>query len=129
MNSEGMISLIGIYTYDAESKIYVVEMEINEKPRSVDFSRFFQKDDSLPESEWQVPYDEQYLTSDGKTILGDFFTEDKDMIPGDTTRVAFFMFLTDLSLPLSTPYGEIDLSDVKPMPERLSNIISYNPID
>ena len=32
MNSEGMISLIGIYAYDTESKIYVVEMEINEKP-------------------------------------------------------------------------------------------------
>ena len=102
-------------------------MQIQERPGFVDLSLFFQKDDALPKSDWQTPYDEQYLTSDGKTILGDFFN--RNAIPGDMTRIAFFMFLADLSIPLSTPYGQFALTNVQPLPDRLKRGISYHPID
>ena len=127
MNSSEKGVLVGIYSYDLEQKIYLLEMTINEMPKSVDLSLFFQEDTGLPKSEWQAPYNEQYLSSDGKTILGDFLS--KEIIPGDETIVVFFMFLATLSTPLSTPYGEFSLTNVQCLPERLSRIVSYSPLD
>ncbi len=127
MNCEDRCSLIGIYSFDLENSVYLLEMRINEKPQSVDLSLFFQKENNLPKCDWQTPYDEHYLTSDGKAVLGDYFN--RGTIPGDITRVVFFMFIADLSIPLSTPYGEFNLTDVQFVPERLLKIISYNPID
>ncbi len=127
MNNKDIIALIGIYSYDLEANLYLLEMEINERPKRIDLCLFYQRIEGLPTGNWQTPYDEHFLTDDGTVVIGDFFS--KNSIPGDKTHVVFFMFLEDLTIPLSTPYGEIDLSNVQPMPERLNHIISYNPID
>lgn len=127
MFTRGKGALVGIYLYDLTHKIYLLEMIINEMPKAIDFSLFYQEELGLPESEWQVPYNEQYLASDGRTILGDLLT--KENIPGDRTRVVFFMYLENLSTPLTTPYGEFSLTNVQRMPERLSKIVSYMPFD
>lgn len=127
MNNKDNITLIGIYSYDLEKDIYLIEIGINERPKFVDLCLFYQKDYDLPKDDWQTPYDERFLTDDGTIIIGDFLN--KNYIPGDKTRVVFFMLLENLSIPLSTPYGEINLINVQPMPERLLRIISYNPID
>ena len=124
---EKLCSLLGIYAYDKQNRIYLLEVQINQPPSEVDLSLFYQKDDSLPESDWQTAYDEQYLSSDGTSVIGDGF--DSAVIPGDTTRVAFFMFLEDLSSPLTTPYGDFPISNVRELPERLSKIIVFDPLD
>ena len=63
---------VGIYAYDLKRNKYLLEMMIDDKPRSVDLSLFFQKEPGVRESDCQVPYHEQFLSPDGRTALGGF---------------------------------------------------------
>ena len=124
---EKQFSLLGVYTFDNQNGIYLLEAQINQPPAEVDLSLFYQKDNTLPESDWQTAYDEQYLSSDGTSVIGNGF--DPTVIPGDTSRVVFFMLPKDLASPLTTPYGDFPVANVRELPERLSKIIVFNPPD
>lgn len=120
------IRLIGVYPVAEAENVYLVELWISAPPRQVDLSRFYQQGPRQKETDWQVPYDERYLNTDGTEVLGDFFS--RDTIPGEETRLAFCLYTEDPGLPLNTPWGDISLAETKPMPERLQNL-EFLPMD
>lgn len=119
--------LNGVFPILNEKDVYLFEMIIDDVPANVDFLLFCQKDDNLPEDEWQVPYNEQYLNQEGTAVIGDAIN-DKNT-DDEKTRVAFFMYIESFDMPLSTPYGDFQIKAESEMPERLRRIIDYTPMD
>lgn len=111
------IRLIGVYPVAEEENTYLIELWISVPPRQVNLSQFYQQDPQQKETNWQVPYDESYLNPEGTEVLGDFFN--RNMIPGEESRLAFFIYTENRNLSLNTPWGEISLAETKPMPKRL----------
>ena len=98
------------------------------------FGFFFVLDGATPgqaipgeaEDNWQVPYDEHFLNSEGTTILNPDYP---DEIPRSVDlRVAFYFHYLDLSRPIKTPFGDMSLPEVTKKPGRLS-ILEYDPPD
>lgn len=120
------LGLLGVYPVPEEEAVYLIELWIAAPPRQVDLSQFYQRNPRLKRSDWQVPYDEHYLDPEGTTVLGDFLS--RDMVPGDETRLAFFLYTEDRSLPLTTPWGKVSLTETAAMPGRL-RCIAFAPMD
>jgi hypothetical protein len=72
-------------------------------PRPFDWGRITQNVPNVSPSNRQVPWDEQQLDADPK-------------------EWAFFFHFLDLSLPLSTPVGDLELPKLSPMPNQLAKI-------
>lgn len=121
------MEIMGLYSVPNERDVYLLEFQILDKPSVIDVSEFMQIDQSVNESDWQVAYDEHYLNQDGTIIIGDYFNRKEIM--GETTRLVFYMYLEDLSLPLRTPYGEISLPAPSDIPNRLTSILDYESAD
>jgi len=60
---DSQIQLIGVY--DFNDNALLVEMLIDECHNDILFDGFNVPDNSIDESNWQVPYMEQYLSLDG----------------------------------------------------------------
>jgi hypothetical protein len=127
MQSNLIVQLLGVYKINGTSDVHLIELIINTSPTDVDVSSFTQKDDKLPKDSWQMAYDEHYLNEDGSEVIGTFI--EQDSLIGDKTRVAFYMYFIDFRKPLLSQYGEIWLPQPSPMPERLSKIIPFEPVD
>ncbi|MBO4563606.1 MAG: hypothetical protein IK082_07670 [Oscillospiraceae bacterium] len=120
------LSLIGVYPVLPEERIYLIELLISRPTKLVDLSMFLQKTGGKNKEDWQAPYDEHYLDERGERIIGDFFNhDDLNCYP---TRVVFYMYLETMEVPLTTPYGEVCLTDVKELPSRLE-MLKYTPMD
>lgn len=76
-----------------------------------------------PDSD-QAPYDEAYLSIDGTTVISRF-----EPPPGDSFRVAFFLHFFDPTKPLATPYGEVPIPAIQPMPKHFQELMPYAPVD
>ena len=126
MESMLIIRLLGVYEVAEMPDVHLIELLIRKPPNEVDATSFTQKVDLLPESSWQAAYDIHYLNEDGTEIIGRFWS---DGIPGTETRIAFFMYFVDVSKPLLSQFGEIMLHEPTSMPERLSKIIKFEPVD
>ena len=85
--------------------------------------RYTANDFGQPGSE-QVAYMESYLSRAGDAVVSEY-----DRPPGDLLRVVFFLHLFDAARPLKTSYGEVGVPTPTDMPERLSRIIRYEPVD
>jgi hypothetical protein len=72
----------------------------------------------------QVAYDEGFLTLDGTELISRYKKpDDVDL------RIAFFLHFFDPSKPITTSYGELNIDKVEKMPERLSRLVPYRPVD
>lgn len=127
MQSNLLVQLLGVYKINGTSDVHLIELNINTSPTDVDISSFTQKDDKLSKGSWQTAYDEHFLNEDGTQVMGTFIEQDN--LKGDKSRIAFFMYFIDFRKPLLSQYGEIWLSQPSPMPERLSKIIPFEPVD
>lgn len=127
MDSNSSVQLLGVYEIKGASDVHLLELNINASPIDVDISSFVQKDDTLPKDSWQTAYDEHFLNTDGTEVIGTFLEQVN--LAGSKTRVAFFMYFIDFTKPLLSQYGEIPLSCPSIIPDRLSNIIKYEPVD
>ena len=119
-----MIQLIGVYKTNETSNIYLLEFIINSSPIDVDVSSFVQKDDTISKESWQTAYDEHFLNDDGTKVIGTFLNQES--LTGDKTRMVFFMYFIDLNKPLISQYGEIQLTNLSPVPDRLLKIIKFS---
>jgi hypothetical protein len=127
MQTNLLVQLLGVYKINGTSDVHLIELIINTSPTDVDVSSFTQKDDKLSKDSWQTAYDEHFLNEDGSQVIGTFI--EQDSLIGDKTRVAFYMYFIDFRKPLLSQYGEIWLPQPSPMPERLSKIIPFEPVD
>jgi len=127
MQSNLIVQLLGVYKINGTSDVHLIELNINTSPTDVDVSSFTQKDDKLSKDSWQAAYDEHYLNEDGTEVIGTFI--EQDSLIGVKTRIAFYMNFIDFCKPLLSQYGEITLPEPSSMPERLSKIIPFEPVD
>jgi hypothetical protein len=124
------IKIIGVYTVDESPEVRLIEIFADCSPVVIDVGQFLQPMIDLPESYWQTAYDEKYLNEDGTEVIGEY-----DNLPTGTasTRLAFFLHFADFGKPLLTQlltqFGELRLPAETPMPDRLKNIIAYEPPD
>lgn len=126
MYEKDKITLLGVYA-TVDEAVYLLEFRVNDSPSAVNLDAFALKEKGVPRSDWQVPYDERYLNEGGTQVIGDYL--DRNELPGESSRIVFFLYVEDLTLPLLTPYGEISLPEPTEMPERLKEIIPYLPFD
>lgn len=120
------IKIIGVYSIKADEPCHMIEMKIQRLGFDLDFGSFTQEIPGEAEDNWQVPYDEQVLNSEGTMILNPNYP---DEIPeADNFRVAFYFHYLDLTKPLKTPIGDLILPAVTEKPDRL-NILKYDSPD
>ena len=104
-----MGEVIGVYAVpEADEPCYLVEMVV--PVGDFDMGDITQADANAPESDWQVPWDEQVL-------------EEAD----ERTRVAFFFHYLDVNVPLKTPWGDLVLPAPSQRPDRLASIRYEQP--
>lgn len=85
--------------------------------------RFDVGDFGQPDSD-QAPYDEAYLSLDGKSVIS------RCTAPAsDSLRIAFFLHFFDPTKPLTTSYGLIPVPAIQEMPEHLQRIVPYTPVE
>jgi hypothetical protein len=112
--------------YDYNEEWYLIEMLIDENSDDVDLGDFIAPDPELDEGDWQCPYNEQYLNEDGTELICEPWDEPEE--GAEPCRIAFFLFKYGTSY-LQTPYGDFSLDNVKPLPERLAEIIEFEECD
>ena len=97
------MKIVGIHAVDAPEPCHLFEVEFSAPPKDSDWYAVTQANDSQPQKNWQVPYDEHPLDR-------------------DETRWAFFFHYLDLSKPMLTPDGPVVLPQVTPLPGHLKHI-------
>lgn len=121
------VKVIGIYKIQENDDVHLIELEINEKPSIIDVGKFTQETPNVQREDWQVAYDEHYLTSAGDKVIGDYLRlPENDKSP---TRLTFFLYFINFELPLLSQFGEIELMCATLLPERLKNIITFEDAD
>lgn len=85
--------------------------------------RYTADDFSQPDCD-QAAYMETYLSRDGTSVISEY-----DRPAGDFLRVVFFLHFFDATKPLKTSYGEVSVQTPTEIPQRLSRIIRYEPVD
>jgi len=120
----GVVDFFACYNF--KRKWLLVEMMLNVPSSEIDWCAMLVPDDDEPEDNWQCPYMEQYLNADGTEKICETYDEPQPDV--NPCRVAFFIY-KDGAEKLRTPYGDFDLTVVKPLPKRLKNIIEFEEED
>jgi len=100
-------------------KLWLLEFLIERSDREFDQSEYTQADVSLREELWQIAYGEVFLNESG--------THRQHPEIGKPLRVAFFFHDLKLDQPLITPNGKVRIPTVTPFPDRLKELITYDP--
>ena len=74
----------------------------------------------------QAPWAEGYFSVDGESRLNVRWPDVPDTEP---LRMAFFVHFWDSAETLKTSYGDLHCPAPGPMPERLSRLIPFEPVD
>lgn len=118
--------IIGAFRVRSAEPCHLVELETTGVTGQTDLSEIAQEPPGQSRSNWQVPYDEQYLDISGK-LLAD--PSDPWAQPQESDlRLVFFFHYLDFSKPLLTPFGEMVLPKPKRKPRRLG-FVRYEPPD
>ena len=100
------------------SGVALIELVVRHRDDSFDVLDFQQPDSD------QVAYGEAFLSEDGTRVLS------RDAVPDDEPlRIAFFLHFFNPMLPLESSYGSIEISELKSMPRRLSDLVPYEPVE
>ena len=84
---------------------------------------FLQADTSQPKEQWQVAWDETFLTADGETAID---IDHKRRLPElKQYRVVFVIHYWKPGLPLRSSYGELEPPPMQPLSERLWRLAPY----
>lgn len=110
------ISLIGIYPIDAPEPCHLLELQISDALGEIDLSEVTQPVQDQPRENWQVPFDEVWLTPSGDAEVSGAFCQPR----GRELRLAFYFHHLSTSAPLLTPCGPIDIPPETAKPSRLS---------
>jgi hypothetical protein len=97
----------------------LIEACVKDRDACLDLADFGQGD--------QAAYDEAYLSEDGTIVVGRFMERDK--VQSRDVRVAFWLHYYDAAQSIRTSYGPVSAPPPTPMPERLSKLMNYLPVD
>ena len=105
----------------------LIEIAVAYPDASFSVDAFVQPNPNLPNSQWQVPWLERFLTADGTALL-DNVTH--GTLPRESHyRVVFYIHEWKQEHGLNGPYGAVALLPVQPMPERLWRLAPYERVD
>jgi hypothetical protein len=96
----------------------LIEAEIRERDDHFSVSDFGQAGSN------QAAYSEVFLSQDGRAVIGDGF----EIPDGPVLRIAFYLHFVDLAKELNTTYGSVPLPPLQAMPERLAQLVPYEPV-
>ena len=102
--------------YDFNDEWLLIEMQVNETCDNIDWGEIVVPQEDMKPGDWQCAYLEQYLNEDGTERICDLYDEPEEAVA--PCRVAFFIYKIGMPV-LRTPYGDFDLTDPQPVPERL----------
>ena len=112
------VDVIGLYPVETPEPCHLVELLIaGGKPADV-MASITQEAPGQSRDNWQVPYDEHYLSADGASP--------EEPALASETRVAFFFHYLDLRRPLLSAAGSLQLPAPSSRPTRLE-FIRYEP--
>src|SRR5829696_3697374 len=119
------VDVIGIYPVKAPEPCHLVEIFVRGAREPFKVDAFTQEVANQPPSNWQVPWMEQILSSDGTKIIADDQEAWRrpELFKGDV-RFVFFLHHVNVNQPLITPFGKVALPKESQLPARLS-IIHY----
>jgi len=106
--------------------VVLIEALVQNRDTQFKVGDFTQPEDGVPESNWQAPYAEAFLTPDGGALAVERWSGPPES--GDL-RIAFFLHFWHPIKPLRSSYGEISCPAVQEMPERLARLVPYEPVD
>ena len=125
------IEVVGVYEVPNNPDASLVEVRADRPPSGIDVTGFTQEVPNVDRAEWQAPYDERYLNSEGTLEIGERWAmgwkPQRDVREPATSRLTFFMHNLDRNRPLITPDGQASLPDRVPIPERLAFIEYESP--
>ena len=99
------VTIIGVHEIEAGEPVHLIEIEVTGDADRFDFGDVTQADENVPRDNWQCAYDEREIYS-----------------PTAGRRFAFFLHYLNFELPLATSFGDIDIPEPTPIPERLGTI-------
>lgn len=109
--------VIGVYAVQASEPCHLIEIMIEGPDEEPGLGAVTQPIPGQDESNWQVPWDERFLSQDGSSEVGVHELREPTV---RTLRVAFFFHYLDLSSPLLSPWGELKIPSVTERPRRLA---------
>lgn len=119
----------GVYPIDAPQPCYIVELTIHDCRCELKFSQVLFDADVPPHGiRTQVPFEEQFLSADGGTILGNcrYGWNNPGVWQGEC-RLAFLMHYLVVGQPLRTPFGDVLIPEFTDKPDRLNDIVYVSP--
>ena len=124
---EAAVDAVKFYEcYHFSEQWYLIEMLLDVSALEIDWNNITVPQKGVSKLNWQAPFMEQYLNEEGCSKICDTYDIPKENVR--PCRVAFFIFKVSAQT-LSTPYGDFPLSDTKPLPQRLKNIIEFEESD
>ena len=121
------ITVLGVYPVEeAEEPSQLIEVLVKEHHGDLNMGEFTQEVPGQPHDNWQVPWDEHILNSEGTS--GELAPFPGPLKVHGSQRVAFFLHYLDGSLPLITPDGPVMLPEESARPTRLA-FIQYQAPD
>ena len=125
------VEVLGVYAVPGNPDVSLIEVTVDRPPSGVDVGDFTQEDPNSDRENWQVPYDERYLNSDGTQEIGERW-ESWRLKPGSeeppTTRLVFYIHFLVSGRVLLTPDGDVALPPAQALPSRLA-FVEYEPPD
>ncbi len=101
--------IVGVYSIACEEPCHLVELSVVSDDVAAFIDGITQADDSLARENWQVPWAEQVLSVDNSV-----------------NRIVFFFHYLDVTKPLETPAGPLQIPKPTEYPDRLK-FITYEP--
>lgn len=97
------LQIVGVHKIPADEPCYLIEVKLLSDLDALDWGAITQELDDQPPDNWQVPYDEQPVSEDGK-------------------RWVFFFHYLEFDMPLVTPDGPLTLPPPTEIPKHLQRI-------
>lgn len=104
--------------------LVIFDVSVSGLDDQFEVAHFTQEMEGAPQDAWQVAYDEASLSLDGSSVI------ERDLGCADgipAGRIAFYFHYYDQSRPMKWTYGTFQCPPVKAAPERLLELLPYEP--
>lgn len=106
--------------------IALIEVLIKNRDAQFKCGDFTQRQVGVSRENWQAAWAEAYLSVDGEALVVDRWNAPPQV---DDFRCTFFLHFYQPGKPLITSYGECKCPAIDEMPERLSRLVPFEPVD
>lgn len=117
------IQVLGCHAFGADPW-RLIDVQVTGLDEPLDLASWSLPAPGLPRENWQAPYNEHLLTSDGWVRWG--VDGDLDTPASRSLRLCFWLYMMAEG-PLLTPSGEVAIPASTPLPEHLASLAFEAP--